>query len=276
VVRSLTRLPWWLPYAGGAMLAAAALAVMVWQVVIRGPFLAADWPVHEFLTARVPDGAGKVALDTLARPGQRWLTLPLLLAAGAWVSWRQHRLRPLLAVLTGLGSAYLVGRLVKDGLARTPPYRDIDILHGLGEAFPSGHAANAAMTWALLSVLLLASRGLWPNPHRLRVALLASAAVAVAVGAIMVVMDYHWVSDIVGGWTVGLFALMLALLALGPPATRSGDEPSAARSGNDQRRGDRGEALPAAGETEPVGRRSADRDRAADGLGEDRLGLGPP
>jgi membrane-associated phospholipid phosphatase len=276
VVRSLARLPWWLPYAGGALLAAAALAVMVWQVVIRGPFLAADWPVHEFLTPRVPDGAGKVALDTLARPGQRWLTLPLLLAAGAWVSWRQHRLRPLLAVLTGLGSAYLVGRLVKDGLARTPPYRDIDILHGLGEAFPSGHAANAAMTWALLSVLLLGSRGLWPNPRRLRAALLASAAVAVVVGTIMVVMDYHWVSDIVGGWTVGLFALMLALLALGPPATQSGDEPSAARSGDDQRRGDRREALPAAGETEPVGRRAADRDRAAEGLGEDRLGLGPP
>lgn len=256
--RTRLRNAWWLPYAGGAILAAATLAIMVWQVVVRGPFIAADWPVHEFLSPRVPDGAGKVALDTLARPGQRWLTLPILLAVGALVSWRLRQARPMLAVLMGLGSAYLVGRVVKDALSRTPPYRDVDILHGVGEAFPSGHAANAAMTWALLVVLFFGTRGLRPDVRRFRVGLVVSAAVAVLVGTIMVVMEYHWVSDIVGGWTVGLLALMLALIALGPRNRRSG---------HDQGGGDRRESLAASSEAEPVRGGPADGDRAADSLG---------
>lgn len=264
---ALLRTRWWLPYACGAALAAAVLTVMVWQLVVRGPFIGADWRVHEFLAPRVPEGTAKFTLDMLARPGQRWLTVPILLAAGALVAWRQRRLQPLLAVLVGLGSAYLVGRLVKDALNRTPPYRDIDILHGLGEAFPSGHAANAVMTWALLAVLLFGSRGLRPDARLLRAGLLVGAGIALLVGTIMVVMEYHWVSDIAGGWTVGVFALMLALLALGPPDRASR---------HDERCGDRSEPFATTGETEPVGGGAADGNGAADGSPKNRLGLGPP
>jgi membrane-associated phospholipid phosphatase len=253
---------WWLPYATGAALATGVLVVLVWQVVVRGPIVAADWPLHELLTTRVPDGAGRVVLDSLARPGQRWLTLPLLLVVGAWVSWRQRRLQPMLAVLTGLGTAYLVGKTVKDGLSRTPPYKDVDILHGVGEAFPSGHAANAAMTWALISVLLFGASGLWPNRRRLRHGLAVSAGLAVLVGAIMVVMDYHWLSDVPGGWVVGLLALMLALLALGP-----------APSLENEHTRDGGQSLATAGQAEPVRGGAADGDGSADRLREDRLGL---
>lgn len=258
---------WWLPYATGAVLAATVLAVMVWQVVIRGPFIAADWRAHEVFTPQVPQGAGQVILDTLSRPGQRWLTLPLLLVAGAWVSWKQKRARPLLAVLAGLGTAYLVGKAVKDALSRTPPYRDIDILHGLGEAFPSGHAANAALTWALLSVLFFGVRGLYPDRRWLRRGLLISAGLVVLVGVIMVVMDYHWISDIPGGWTVGLLALMIAMLALGSPSERST---------LDQSRRDGGQAVPTAGDAKPISGRTADGDQATDRVSQNRFRLGPP
>jgi membrane-associated phospholipid phosphatase len=253
---------WWLPYLAGAMAAAAVLGLTVWQVVVRGPLVAVDWSLHELLTPHVPSGAGKGLLDTLSRPGQRWLTLPLLLMVGAWVSWRQRRVRPMLSVLAGLGTAYLVGKTIKDGLARTPPYKDVDILHGIGEAFPSGHAANVAMTWALLSVLLFGARGVWPNGRRLRLGFIVSAGLSVLVGIIMVVMDYHWLSDIPGGWAVGLLALMVALIALGPP-----------QSGEDEGGGYGGQALAAAGHAEPVRGSSTDGDGSADRLREDPLGL---
>lgn len=253
---------WWLPYAAGAAAAAGALLLMVWQVVVRGPLVTVDWSVHEVLTEQVPTGAGQALLDTLARPGQRWLTLPLLLALGAWVSWRQRRVRPMLAVLVGLGSAYLVGTTIKGGLARTPPYKDVDILHGVGEAFPSGHAANAAMTWALISIMLFGARGVWPNRERLRIGLVVSAGLSVLVGTIMVVMDYHWLSDIPGGWMVGLFSLMLALIAFGP---RPSDE--------DESGGDGRQALAAAGQAETVRGGTADGDGSTDRLRQDPLGL---
>ena len=253
---------WWLPYAAGAAAAAGALLLMVWQVVVRGPLVTVDWSVHEVLTEQVPTGTGQALLDTLARPGQRWLTLPLLLALGAWVSWRQRRVRPMLAVVVGLGSAYLVGTTIKGGLARTPPYKDVDILHGVGEAFPSGHAANAAMTWALISIMLFGARGVWPNRERLRIGLVVSAGLSVLVGTIMVVMDYHWLSDIPGGWMVGLFSLMLALIAFGP---RPSDE--------DESGGDGRQALAAAGQAETVRGGTADGDGCTDRFRQDPLGL---
>lgn len=252
---------WWLPYAAGAAAVAGVLLLTVWQVVVRGPLVTLDWSVHEALTEHVPTGAGQGFLDTLARAGQRWLTLPLLLALGAWVSWRQRRLRPMLAVLVGLGSAYLVGKTIKDGLGRTPPYKDVDILHGVGEAFPSGHAANAALTWALISIMFFGARGVWPNRERLRIGLLISAGLSSLVGSIMVVMDYHWLSDIPGGWMVGLFSLMLALIALGPPLHQ------------DERGGDGRQALAAAGQAETVRGGSADSDGSTDRLRQDPLGL---
>ncbi len=261
--------PWWRPFVAGAAIAALALALMVWQVVVRGPFIAADWHVHELLEPHVPEGTGKTLLNVLSRPGQRWLTVPILLAAGAFVAWRQRRPQPVIAVLVGLGAAYLVGKAVKDGLGRTPPYRDIDILHGVGEAFPSGHAANAALTWALLAVLLFGRRGLRPDPRLLRRGLLAAALLAAVVGAIMVVMDYHWLSDIVGGWTVGLLVLMLTMLALGPPTSRE-------ESADDERGRDGGQTLAAAGETEPISGGPEHRDGRARRGGESGLGLGPP
>lgn len=257
---------WWLAYAVGVVVAGAVLGLMVWQVVVRGPFLAFDWRVHEFFADRQPGSGVRTLLDSVAKLGQRWLTLPVLLAAGAWVSWRQRRGRPLLAVLVGLGSAFVVGSVIKDGLSRTPPYRNIDILHGVGEAFPSGHAANATFTWVLVAVLLFGARGLRPDPRLLRAGLLFGAFAALVVGTIMVGLEYHWVSDIPGGWTVGLLALMLALLALGPPT----------RSAEDDSGGDRSQALTPPGEAEPVSGRGADGDRRAGRLGEDGLGLGAP
>lgn len=251
----LLRATWWLPYALVAAVGAGALAVMVWQVVVRGPFISADWPVHEFFRSRVPEGGTKILLDTISRPGQRWLTLPIMLLVGGLVSLRFRQVgraqwwRPAAAVLVGLGSAYVVGKAIKDGLHRTPPYRDVDELHGIGEAFPSGHVANATLTWALITVLLFGSLGVWPSPRRLRLGFAVSAGLVLVVGAIMVVLDYHWLSDNAGGVVVGLFALMPALTALGLHRQTSAE---------DQRGSDGSEALTTPGEPEPIGRGGGD------------------
>jgi membrane-associated phospholipid phosphatase len=250
---------WWLPYAVTAAAAAAGLAVLTWQVAVSGPLVAADWPVHRFLDGRQPDGLLRGLLDGTAKLGQRWLTLPILLATAAWVSWRQQRVRPMLAVVVALGTLYVVGNVVKFGLGRTPPARGIDMLHADGQAFPSGHAANATLTWALIALLLYGVVGLRPDRRLLLRGLVLGACAPLLVGVLMVVLDYHWLSDIPGGWLLGVVVLMLARLVLG----------------QHERGGDGGETLAATGQAELVGGGAADGDRSPDRGGQDLLGLGP-
>lgn len=208
---------WWVGYAWTAAIAAGCLAVMVWQVLIAGPFVAWDWPFHEYVDASQPTGLPRDLLDLLASlGGQRLYTAPLLIGVGAWVAWTQHSWRPLMAIAAGLATVFFVGYAIKFGLGRTPPADGIDVLHGDGQAFPSGHTANATLTWLLIVVLLFGAAGAWPDRARFRRWLAVAMVVVFVAGMLMTVLDYHWLSDIPGGWLLGLLALMVALLVLGP------------------------------------------------------------
>lgn len=69
----------------------------------------------------------------------------------------------------------------------------------LGPSFPSGHSATSAVFYATAALLLGRSRG---RPARAILAGLA-AAVAVAVACTRVLLDVHWLSDVIAGLTLG-------------------------------------------------------------------------
>ncbi|PSL02485.1 undecaprenyl-diphosphatase [Haloactinopolyspora alba] len=212
------RRPWWLPSVATGLIAAALLALMTWQVVARGPFIAWDWPLHVYVDARHPDGWVKLVLDSIASlGGQRLYTLPIIVGVGAWVSYRQRRIRPLVAIGAGLATVFFVGYWIKFDLARTPPASEQDILHGVGQAFPSGHTANATLTWCLIVIVLLGAQGLRPDPVRFRRWLAVALVIVFVSGALMTLLDYHWLSDIPGGWMLGLLALMVSVTVLRAP-----------------------------------------------------------
>lgn len=221
-----TRRPWWTGYAVGAGVAAVALGLMVWQVVVRGPFIAWDWPFHEVVDPRVPTGGLKTASDALASAlGQRKYTLPIVAVVALVVARRQKTWRPVLATVAGLATVFFVGYAIKGALRRTPPALGVDMLHGQGEAFPSGHTANATLTWTLIAVLLFSSRGAFPNRRRFTVARVAAIVAAVVGGALMTVLDYHWLSDIPGGWALGALAICVAMIVYGPGPSPPENEP---------------------------------------------------
>lgn len=60
-----------------------------------------------------------------------------------------------IAIGAGLATIFFMGYAIKFGLARTPPADGIDMLHGDGQAVPSGHTANATFTWIILVVVWL-------------------------------------------------------------------------------------------------------------------------
>ncbi len=104
----------------------------------------------------------------------------------------------------------LVTNGIKDLVDRARPTLN-PIAETLGPAFPSGHSSTAASTYAALALILARRRS-----PRVR-ALLAGAAggIAVGVAASRVLMDLHWLSDVIAGLFLGWAWFALCAIAFG-------------------------------------------------------------
>lgn len=88
----------------------------------------------------------------------------------------------------------------------------------LGPSFPSGHSATAAAFFAAAALLLGRRRG---RPARAVLAGLA-AGIAVAVAASRVLLDVHWLTDVIAGLALGWAWLAACAIAFGGRLLRFG------------------------------------------------------
>lgn len=88
----------------------------------------------------------------------------------------------------------------------------------LGPSFPSGHSATAAAFYATAALLLGRWRG---RPARAALAGLA-AGLAVAVAATRVLLDVHWLSDVIAGLALGWGWFAVCAIAFGGRILRFG------------------------------------------------------
>ncbi|MFD7630048.1 phosphatase PAP2 family protein [Streptomyces sp. NPDC059851] len=176
-----------------AVLTTSWLVRLDWQVMFFRPY--DQWPqLHAFL-------------DYLVVLGQRGPTAVMVAAWLGWRSWRQHTLRPLITLGVALLLLNITVGSVKLGLGRLGPHYATTIgsaeLFAGGDIFPSGHTANAVVTWGILAYLA-------STVVTRRVLSVVSAVVSLSVGATTVYLGTHWVSDVLLGWSAGLL-IMLAL-----------------------------------------------------------------
>lgn len=88
----------------------------------------------------------------------------------------------------------------------------------LGPAFPSGHSSTAAALYAGAALLLARRHG-----HVLRAVLTGLAVgLAVAVASSRVLLDVHWLSDVIAGLTLGWVWFMISSVAFGGRLLRFG------------------------------------------------------
>ncbi|MFG2192460.1 phosphatase PAP2 family protein [Streptomyces sp. NPDC048639] len=162
-----------------------------WQVMLFRPYK--QWPdLHAFL-------------DYFVVMGQRGPTAVLVAAWLGWRSWRQRTMRPLLALGVGLLLLNITVGAVKYGLGRLGPHYATTVgsaeMFAGGDIFPSGHTANAVVTWGILAYLAT-------TPRARRVLSVVAAVFALGVGATTVYLGTHWVSDVLLGWAAGLLVLL--------------------------------------------------------------------
>ena len=204
------------PYALAAVAALVAVAVTL-DVLLGGPLRHLDGRV--FADGLPPrSGAWHLWWRTVVNGGQYWLVGSL--AAIASVVAARRRRSPALLVKAGIwlvGSELLV-RGTQVALARTPPRTGHDLLFADGVlSYPSGHAANAAACLLFIAAVTGASRAWTAAAHAM------AAGVAVAV----VTLGYHWPTDAVAGWALGLLLACLGrILVLPRPPRREGAAPA--------------------------------------------------
>ena len=189
------------------VLVAVPFSTLLFQVLAEGPLTRADGSVADAMNHAVHGHHWAV----VALEGISWLGRPPLLAV--WVlaavayAWHHGRRRLVAFLLvTPLGGG-IVDTLVKALVDRPRPVVDHPVITAFGKSFPSGHAMSATVTYGALLLVFLPVLA----PARRRAALVATTVLVLAIGTSRLLLGVHFVSDVVGGYVLGLAWLVGAV-----------------------------------------------------------------
>ena len=192
-----------------AAVVAAALGVfaLVADQVADGDGLARlDGRAHAAFVGALGAGSRDAAWAVTWFGNNATVTAFVVLVVVALLAARQWTLALRVAFASGVGGLVVVG--LKTLFARARPVEQL--VAATGFSFPSGHAWAATVFYGMM--VYLAWR-LTTNPALRALAAVAGVALVVAVGLSRVVLNVHFLTDVVAGWAAGT-AWLVGVLAL--------------------------------------------------------------
>lgn len=178
------------------------------------------------------DHATRTSTDVLS--AITWLgATPVIIAiavvTGLFDWLRRRRFAVLAFMVTVIWGQNLIANAVKLFVHRErPPVPHLTAAPGW--AFPSGHTAAAAATYAALALLIGRGRR-WPVKAWLGA---VAAAILVAVGSSRVLLGVHWVTDVFAGAALGFGWFAVCTIAFGGTLLRFGATAERAKAAADR------------------------------------------
>ncbi|MEV8531647.1 phosphatase PAP2 family protein [Streptomyces sp. NPDC051211] len=184
----------------GCALTAVVLTVLVvleWRPLVRYDIRVARTLHAEALAHPALAQANRILTDWIWDP---WTMRALLVLACWWLWWRGERALAVRFALAGV-LATLLQQGLKAVVGRERPVWPDPVDSADYAAYPSGHALTAAVVCGLLLWLFPSSTG----------ARAAAVVSVLGVGFTRILLGVHWLSDVVGGWLLGVVVVALAV-----------------------------------------------------------------
>ena len=196
-------------------LAAVILAAVIFTILLvlvrlrYGPLESADHTAAARINDLIAGHATLVAVvKAITLLGGTAVLAGIIGAAAIFLLIRRHWRLAVYLLVTGAG-ALVLDPVLKALVGRLRPVLAHPIAHGTGNSFPSGHALGSIVCYgAVLLVFTPMTRGRW------RTALRAVIVTLVAlIGISRILLGVHYLSDVLGGWTLGITWLGLTAFA---------------------------------------------------------------
>lgn len=147
-----------------------------------------------------------VAFRVASTVGSAFVLVPLAVAVVAYLLWRKRPFDALLVAAASAG-AELITIGLKEVFGRERPFLPDPIAMESSASFPSGHASVSLAVYGALALLVAEHAS---NARRAAYVVVALALV-VAIGFSRLYLGVHFLSDVLAGWSAGLFWLAICV-----------------------------------------------------------------
>ena len=204
---------------GGLLVGVLAVSLHSDPTLVELDARIASW-ASRHATALSTDG-----LDVLTHLGATGtvIVLAIALTIVETIRTRTRWIAPFLLLV--IAGEILLSTTIKELVDRARPTLN-PIAQTLGPSFPSGHTTAAAAFYAAAALILSRGRG----PRGRAVLAGGGVAIAVAVATSRVLLDVHWVTDVIGGLALGWAWFAVCAVAFGGRLLRFGSTAEAVQA----------------------------------------------